>query len=259
MRIRNASIWIILIAIAGGSCKKDDHEFTFSIADYYRKMSTLTIEVAYETGAAPFTENNSGSNLYNFTKDNIEALFTNHPNTVTVVVPDGLGTMQEIPNQQQDTYTGQDILDIADRYRLGTSTATAGNFFVVFLDGYLLQNGQKQEGVLGAQFKNTQVAAIFKPVVESTNPFTTIQKLVEQNTLVHEIGHGLGLVNNGVPLTSQHHDADNGAHCTNEDCVMYWLNEGAGGATNFVQDFLQNNTIIVFGPECIADAEAYTP
>ena len=29
---------------------------------------------------------------------------------------------------------------------------------------------------------------------------------VEQSTIVHEIGHAIGLVNNGVPATTAHHD-----------------------------------------------------
>ena len=250
---------VIVVLTLSNSCRKDDDDFTYTIADYYRGMTTLSIEVAYEDGAAPYTENNNGGNVWTITEDNVEALFAGRTSPVDVVVPNGLLAMTEFPNQQKTTYTSEEILNLADRYRQGTSTTTSGNFFVIYLDGFFEKDGQKLESVLGIQITNTQVAAIFKPVVESTNPFTTVKKLAEQTTVVHELGHGLGLVKNGVPLVSAHHDSDHNAHCTNVDCVMYWQNEGPTAITGFVQQFLQNNTIIVFGAECIADTEAYMP
>lgn len=38
--------------------------------------------------------------------------------------------------------------------------------------------------------------------------------------LCHEMGHLLGLVNQGTPMATNHRDASNGAHCNNLNCLM---------------------------------------
>jgi len=43
--------------------------------------------------------------------------------------------------------------------------------------------------------------------------------------LQHEMGHLMGLVDQGSPVQQNHKDADNGAHCSNSDCLMYYATE----------------------------------
>ncbi|MEX0594406.1 MAG: hypothetical protein WD115_06485, partial [Balneolaceae bacterium] len=45
---------------------------------------------------------------------------------------------------------------------------------------------------------------------------------VEASVLRHEIGHLMGLVDNGTTMQQDHKDAENGTHCDNENCVMYY-------------------------------------
>jgi hypothetical protein len=73
---------------------------------------------------------------------------------------------------------------------------------------------------------------------------------------VHEVGHAVGLVNRGVPLTSDHHDAEHGAHRTNQDCVMYHANEGAAELAQFVRDAVVAGDTIILGDECLADTDS---
>jgi hypothetical protein len=77
--------------------------------------------------------------------------------------------------------------------------------------------------------------------------------------VVHEIGHALGLVNDGVDMVADHHDVQNGKHCTNQDCVMYWLNEGASDMTSFVTGglFGGSEPPIVFGQKCLDDTRSF--
>jgi hypothetical protein len=110
--------------------------------------------------------------------------------------------------------------------------------------------------VLGVSLGDTGVIAVFKPVVRGASALPTLQRFVEQTTLIHEFGHAVGLVANGLSVTSAHHDAAHGAHCTNQDCVMYYLNEGASDALAFVQRRIQGGSSVVFGPECLQDAHA---
>jgi len=47
-------------------------------------------------------------------------------------------------------------------------------------------------------------------------------RLADGSVLLHETGHVLGLVNNGLPMSSPHQDAEHGAHDVNEDCIMHY-------------------------------------
>ena len=102
------------------------------------------------------------------------------------------------------------------------------------------------------------IIAMFKPVIESTSvgPLGVVERYVEQATLVHEFGHAVGLVNNGLPLTSEHHDAEHGAHCNNEDCVMYYQVEGASAMVDFVLNRVTSGDVVLFADDCLADAAA---
>lgn len=49
---------------------------------------------------------------------------------------------------------------------------------------------------------------------------------LERSTLLHEAGHAMGLVDNGLPMVKDHEDRANdpakGGHSTNPKSVMYW-------------------------------------
>jgi hypothetical protein len=52
----------------------------------------------------------------------------------------------------------------------------------------------------------------------------------EVGILTHEIGHVIGLVDNGLPMVDDHRDpvTEHGAHDKSQDCIMYWAYEGQG-------------------------------
>jgi hypothetical protein len=95
-------------------------------------------------------------------------------------------------------------------------------------------------------------------VVRSSSGLSNIQRYVEQSTLVHELGHAIGLVNNGVPLVSAHQDGPHGAHCTDTSCVMYWQNEGASAMAAWATQYVLSNSTILFKADCLADVDALT-
>lgn len=53
------------------------------------------------------------------------------------------------------------------------------------------------------------------------NPDAAVH-LLERSTLLHEAGHALGLVNNGLDMVKDREDADHEGHTTNRESVMYY-------------------------------------
>ena len=222
------------------------------------KFTDVTVEVDYAESAAPYVGSGGlgQSDLWQITEDNLQRIFQKGPKTLTV--PHTLDQMQALTDVSGSTYTTEQILDIAKAHRdTAPSSSTAASFYILFLDGYLQDGGGTEMQVIGVSIGNTGVIAMFKPVIASTGTgLGGSARNVEQSTIVHELGHGLGLVNNGVPLTSQHQDTAHGAHCTNTKCTMYWENEGSSGATAFAQQALGGGSDILFGAECLADIDA---
>lgn len=73
---------------------------------------------------------------------------------------------------------------------------------------------------------------------------------------LHEIGHILGLVDNGAPLTVPHRDLAHGHHCTGGKCIMNWQNNSPY-MVGFVQQrfVIDNEQFPLFGSDCQADLD----
>lgn len=48
----------------------------------------------------------------------------------------------------------------------------------------------------------------------------------ERNVWAHEIGHVIGLVDNGVTMRVDHRDPEHGRHDVSDECLMYWAYDG---------------------------------
>ncbi len=218
-------------------------------------VTEVVLEVDYQPGAEPFTGLNGTEDTWELFRANAEALFRAAPRRITY--PNRLDQMERLANVAGSDFTVEQILELAARHRQQASTSTRRTFYVLFLDGYLSQNGQRQAGVLGVSIGKTGVIAMFKPVIRSSGlAGTPVPRFVEQVTLVHELGHAVGLVANGLPLTSEHHDEAHGAHCSNRDCAMYYAVEGVSDLVSFVSRRVQTSSTVVFGDECLNDAAA---
>lgn len=51
-------------------------------------------------------------------------------------------------------------------------------------------------------------------------------EIAERNVWAHEIGHVIGLVDNGVTMGVDHRDAEHGHHDVSDECLMYWAYDG---------------------------------
>lgn len=232
------------------------------------EYSQILVEVDYQDGAAPYTGSagfglSTRPDVWVILRDNLNELFLD-PTTAqlskSITTPSQLGQMEKLTGIVDTDFSVADILELAGLYRDNVSGQTADGswvaaFYVVFLDGYFEDGNGRNEGVLGVSLGSTGVIAMFKPVIESTrSALTQSERFVEQVTLVHELGHALGLVNNGLDMVNPHQDEAHGRHCANDDCGMFWLNEGAAGLGSFSNSLLGRTRNIVFDQDCILDA-----
>jgi len=258
---KNLSQLLILLCLPTFffSCQSDDDEQDYDgLSHFYRNIDDLDVEIAYEEGAMPYSIRLEDENIWDFTTDNIKILFSN--TDLNVNIDRELSDMIEIPNQNKDTYTSMDLLELSRNYQHEENTPTKAHLFLLFVDGYFEDNeGNTQQNVIGVNITSTPITAVFVPVVERSSFLRTTQAFIEQTTVIHELGHALGLVNNGVPLTSNHQDIANGAHCTNIQCVMYFQNQGLSNMVDYVRQLEETGTVIVFGQECIDDTRAFKP
>jgi hypothetical protein len=126
---------------------------------------------------------------------------------------------------------------------------------VLFLDGQY-----ENPNVLGIAWAG-QHLALFTDVIErycKQDPTNLLGDQVciaaEQGVWLHEAGHLLGLVNNGLPMAQPHDDATHPAHDANEQCVMYWAFAAPDGIT-LLSKRLQGSSSakLEFDDACLAD------
>jgi hypothetical protein len=80
---------------------------------------------------------------------------------------------------------------------------------------------------------------------------------LEATVLLHELGHLFGLVNNGLPMVTDHQDPDHGAHDEDDDCLMYWAAETPAVADTIADAYLNGDgKIPSFDAQCLADMAA---
>lgn len=187
--------------------------------DQYTKW---VIEVDSIQGQAP------PAGVLDFVKGRLDAV---------VSKPDGVEMRvdQTLPSRG-GTWSQKDLLDYSEaHFQTPTSGKTAA-IHLLFVDGVY-----EQGNVLGATFSRETASG---RVVE-TGPIIIFSDVIRDNcaplsgclsgdaaifrpVLVHEFGHALGLVNNGLEMQSNHEDAEHPGHSSNCDSVMYWQVETTG-------------------------------
>ncbi|EQC49656.1 lipoprotein [Bacteriovorax sp. DB6_IX] len=233
---------------------------TENLNHYLKSVKKVIVEVKYEPGAEPYTDKNFRNRHYwTFLESNLKGIYDAREMEVELVVPKELDDMEMLQLQEKESWTADEILELANKASFTQRDATTGVFKVLFLKGHYKSEGTVKESVIGLNITGTEIIAIFKDVVEDMGRKRddNIAKFSEQSTLVHEIGHAIGLVNNGVTQVEPHHDSEHGAHCSNEDCVMYWKNEGAASMVDFIQKYFSSGSELMFGEKCMNDLKNY--
>lgn len=134
---------------------------------------------------------------------------------------------------------------------------------VLFVDGFYA-NESPGGRTLGVALNDTHVV-LFKARLTSTcrsagaGPLLEDElcTLAEVSVLVHEIGHAIGLVNNGLAMVTPHEDTAHPAHDTNRECVMYWAYEGGDLLGTLLTRLIGGNRgPLPFDDACRADVAA---
>ncbi len=224
---------------------------------------TLVLEVDYMTGAEPLTGPlvsgpfRDHGDTWNLVEVNLGALVQR-----PVVVPHTLAAMQSIGPATQETYTPTELRALAEANADRPLARGESRLHVLFVDGTFADAKGPRPDVLAATLRPLAIVAVFVPHVRAAAQNATgavrgeiLARYTEQASLIHELGHALGLVNHEVPLATPHEDVDHRFHCVNRACVMFWLNEGAQELVQFVQTYVDAPDRIVFDDACLDDVE----
>ena len=215
-------------------------------------LARVVVEVSYESGAEPYTgATPGGQDTWSLFEANARALFEG--TGVTVENPNTLAAMRSLGALDETDFSIERLLELDNAHREGVTGGDTLVFHAMWVDGYLFADGERQSGVIGVSIGRTGTIAMFKPVIETLGFTEVVRRFGEQTTLIHEVGHAVGLVNNGVEMVEAHQDEANGAHCSSDRCVMYWANEGVGDLTEFVAQYVTDGSSVVFDDACLAD------
>lgn len=247
-----ALILLVFIVGCGRVSKKKSSEVRQDVSAIYA-ASSLRVQVFYEPGAAPFTDGPLNLKYWNILEENLKALFQGRSPAMDIKVPKGLTEMSEMSSFNKSSWSVDEVVHMSKGLPI-TSPKDVTTFSVFFIKGVYAENPK----VIGFHITNTQTIVVFKDAINSVTDQTTfVSKYLEQATIVHEMGHALGLVNNGLPMKSPHHDSEHGAHCSNPKCVMYHSNEGTSNMLVFLGQVLQSSSTVMFDANCLQDSQNY--
>lgn len=169
------------------------------------QFDSLVVQVQYVEGHRP---TDAGLAIFQqFLTDRL-----NKPRGISIVV-------EPISIQSQATYSVSDVVALEQTHRTAFTEGSTLALYFLFLDGEFSDNAN----VLGFAYYNTSMTIFQEKIEDNTGgALQPSQSKVEGIVLNHEIGHNLGLVANGSPMQTPHQDTDNGKHCDNENCLMYW-------------------------------------
>jgi hypothetical protein len=155
-------------------------------------------------------------------------------------------TVRETSFQSSRTvYSNDDLRELESQQRQNQPTGDTMVLYILVLNGH--HSGDTSDAkVLGVQYGRASIA-LFKETIDTSGGvlgLTFNAADVEKAVLIHELGHALGLVNNGLSMVSNHEDSSHPKHSNNQDSVMYWAVEntlGIPGLSRIPTDFDAND------------------
>ncbi len=214
MRALPIGVVVVFVASTMAGCFGDPEE---AAGDFVSgsKYGRLLIEVDYVEGFKPRTE------AVNLLKQRA---------TERLSKPDGVSMTEHAISSSDTSYSNNDLLELEKDERDEHAGGNTIVLYVLYLNGHHADDSDEGK-VLGVQYGETSIA-IFKDTVDSSGgllglKFNTAD--IEKAVLVHEFGHAIGLVNNGLEMVNDHEDGEHPRHSQNRNSVMYWAVENTFG------------------------------
>ena len=171
------------------------------------RFTSLRIEVQYMTGYEP--DERALHNLKDFLYDRLHK-----PEGISIIT-------KEIAPAADTSLTLQEIIDIEKANRTAFANGKELAVYILYTNGYYVE-----DHMLGYAYLNTSAVLFGRNLDDNSNKFKKLNRTdLESRILQHEVCHLLGLVNIGSLLQSSHKDDDHGKHCSNRQCLMYYLTD----------------------------------
>jgi hypothetical protein len=124
----------------------------------------------------------------------------------------------------RSSYSTSDLREVESKERAAHSGGETAAMWIVFAT----RSADSASGageVIGIAYSGSS-AAVFAATIEAHSSIVASVNSIEKVTVVHEVGHLLGLVNGGTPMVTPHEDTAHPRHSTNPHSVMYFQVEG---------------------------------
>ncbi len=173
-------------------------------------FENLIIEVQYMPGTEP--EDESLDNLVAFLSEHLQK------SDISILEP------QQINSLNQNYYTTEELQEIEEQNREVYSNESTLAVYLLFVDGTFFGEEFEDPTRLGISTYNTSTAYFGETIDRISGPlqFDPSKVLVESNTMQHQFGHLMGLVNLTAEMVDGHQDTPNGFHCTIQECLMHF-------------------------------------
>ncbi len=167
-----------------------------------------------------------------------------------------------IPSRGADhAWTFEELVALGDATFDDDPTPGTVVMHVMWIDGHDADDSASG-AVLGISWGNLHIA-MFHDTIASVcsggGPLLgeRICSDTEYGVWLHEVGHTIGLVDDGIPMVTPHADAAHAAHDASSDCLMYWAYDGSAGGDLIRSTLLGGGSGAPdFDAACLADVAA---
>ncbi|MDB5278839.1 MAG: hypothetical protein JWR61_3794 [Ferruginibacter sp.] len=240
MAVKNKGYWFLCCCVVFlPACQKQDltskYEYrTLGVSAHdlltAAPYTTLQIQVDYMPAFAP--DDATISNLTNFI-----STYANKSGGISV-------SLRPVAASGKAVLGQSDIVKIEQPNQLFFTGLNTISVHILITDGYFTS-----ANTFATSYWNTSTCIFGQAINDNSgSPRRVTKSRLLSTVLQHEMGHLLGLVNQGSPMQSPHRDTDNGAHCSNTNCLMYYGIETNAGS--------MNNPVPPLDDNCINDLKA---
>lgn len=173
--------------------------------------------------------------------------------------PDGVEVRlhdRNLPSPANGVWTAEALVELGEQVN---DIPTDGD--TIEIHTMWLAGRYENENTLGTAWRNRHIAMFPEKISEFCTDVLLVGEMLcpiaETAIWTHEVGHVIGLVDNGVDMVADHEDKAHGKHDENRDCIMYWSYDGADALDLLNERVLQGRLDApAFDQACLDDIAA---